>query len=127
MFRGLFAFFVGIKDFFVWLIQSLWDSFVTIVKSFWGAVLVLFSCIHLVASAAISAITGLISLLASLASGDKKSEIEAAYNMVKPALDVANTFLPLNEAIALAVLYGAIWIGFATYRLVKSWIPLVSG
>jgi len=126
MFRGLFALLVGIKDFFVWLIQSLWDSFVTIVKSFWGAVLLLFSCIHLIASAAISAINGLISLLGALASGDKKTEIEAAYNTVKPALDVVNTFMPLNEAIAMTVLYGSLWIGFATYRLVKSWIPSVS-
>lgn len=42
-------------------------------------------------------------------------------------LNVANTFFPLSELFVFLVAYGALMAGLTVYRVVKSWIPTVSG
>jgi len=45
---------------------------------------------------------------------------------VGAAFDFANAFVPVTEIFAGLVLLCVTWVAATTYRLVKSWIPLVS-
>jgi len=43
------------------------------------------------------------------------------------AFGMANSFFPVAEFLSMMGVYVALWVGLLIYRVVKSWIPTVSG
>lgn len=46
---------------------------------------------------------------------------------VQTFLANANYFFPLQEVVGMASLAGVLWVAVWAYRVVKSWVPTVSG
>lgn len=49
------------------------------------------------------------------------------WSSVQSTIDQANWFFPVSETLTLAISYGGLWGLVFCYRLIKSWIPTVSG
>ena len=84
--------------------ELLRDAFHALLAPLWNAV-----------TAAWAGISGLI------------ASLYAAVAVIHPYLDFANAWAPVDVFTQCVVAYSALWVVLGTYRLIKSWIPTLSG
>ena len=92
---------------------ALWAFLVALVGIAWAIVT------HIVPM-----LTLVLNVLSGLVTGDWHFAPPAA---LSTALQIANTFFPVDTFMGLTIAYMTLTIALATYRMVKSWIPTESG
>jgi hypothetical protein len=113
----------------LWHLISYWfgEIFRETIKFFttsWGVILIMGGMVWFVFNDTIEALNG----VAALVSGRTID----AYNQSAPGtisqiLTVCNTFTPLDEFCQYFGAYMTLVIAWGTYKLIKSWIPTLSG
>jgi len=97
------------------LIDAIRDGAVTVYEWFRDLVWSLLSPLFSAVSDAVSAVAVYLAMLA------------AALVSLAPYLAFANAWVPVDLFFQLVAAYCTLWTSWTVYRVVKSWIPTVSG
>jgi hypothetical protein len=122
--NALISFFIGFKGWFDWALRAL-VGFYKKQFQLWWLVLVL------AASWAWALVTHMNDMLTML-SDSLAAITPEQINLTPPAavgqvMAIANTFFPMNEAIAFTISYAALKIALTAIRFIKGFIPTLSG
>jgi hypothetical protein len=120
---GIISWLVNIAKALGYWFQEVFREGVKFATTTWGILLIVGGLAYSAFADSVGAIQSIIDVL----SGQSVGTSLASPSGFTYALSIANTFAPMDELFSYGSSYLVLVCGFGLYRLIKSWIPTLTG